>query len=72
MKKLISFFLAVFVVLSISAFVFADENLINYRWVDVEKNVQETFGSTGNTWLIKEVDATIWFPSEYSSLDPAQ
>ena len=72
MKKLISVFLAVLLVLSLSLYALGDENLPNYKWEHVEKIVQDTFGSNGNVYQIKNIDASIWLPGEYISVDPVQ
>ena len=50
MKKIISVFLLAVLLSSISSFAFAEEDLLNYRWIDVEKIVNDSFGSDGTIW----------------------
>ena len=71
MKKAISLFLFITLIFSFSFTAYAEEDLLNYRWRDVEKIVQESFGADGNIWPIDEVNVTMWLPGEYSSVDPA-
>lgn len=72
MKKLVlSFFVLVFL-LTICSSVFADETLLNYRWEDVQSTVNQVFGSDGTFYRIDDVNATIWLPSEYISIDPVE
>ncbi len=72
MKKSISIFLALIVVLSFSVSAFADGDIPNYRWIDVENNVINVFGDAGNVYPLEEVNATFWLPSEFISHDPAE
>lgn len=69
MKKIISVFLLAVLLSSISSFAFAEEDLLNYRWIDVEKIVNDSFGSDGTIWPINEVNATIWLPNIFSPID---
>lgn len=69
MKKVLSVFLLIALLCSLSSLAFAEENLLNYRWVDVQNIVNDAFGSDGNTWSLDEVNATIWLPSVFSPVD---
>ena len=69
MKKYLSLILALVFVFSLSAAASAE---LNYKWVDVQNAVQQTFGGTGTFYPIEEVNATIWLPDEYTSVDPAE
>jgi hypothetical protein len=71
MKKIISLFLSIILIFSLSVHALADDNLLNYRWNDVEQIVQDSFGSTGNIWPIDEVNVTMWLPKEFIPVDPA-
>ena len=71
MKKVISLFLSIALIFTLSAFAFADEELLNYRWRDVEEIVQASFGSDGNIWPIDEVNATMWLPGNFVPADPS-
>lgn len=69
MKKLLSLIIALALVFSLSAFASAE---MNYKWVDVQNAVQQSFGSSGKFYPINEVNATIWLPDEFISVDPAE
>ena len=69
MKKFFFLLLALVLVFSLSSTASAE---LNYKWVDVQNAVQQTFGGTGKFYPIEEVSATIWLPDEYTSVDPAE
>ena len=69
MKKFLSLIIALVFVFSLSAVASAE---LNYKWVDVQNAVQQSFGTTGKVYPIEEVNATIWLPDEYTSVDPAE
>lgn len=72
MKKVLSLFLALALLCSLSAFAFADDDLLNYKWEHVEKILQDNFGSDATVWPLEQVNATIWLPNAYYSVDPAE
>ena len=72
MKKLVFSFLVLVFLLTICSVVFADDTLLNYRWEDVQSTVTQVFGSNGTFYTIEKINATIWLPSEYSSIDPVE
>ena len=69
MKKFLSFIIAIVLIFSLSAIASAE---LNYRWIDVQDIVHQSFGSSGKVYPIDEVNATIWLPDEYISVDPAE
>lgn len=72
MKKVFFLLLALVFVLSIPYVAFAEDTLLNYRWVDVQNTVKQVFGSSGTFYPIDEVNATIWLPDEFVSVDPSE
>ena len=67
MKKFISLLLVVILVLSLSALSYAEE-ITEYTWTDTESIATQTFGE-GNTWDVKEVDASFWLPADFSPVE---
>ena len=65
MKKIVSLFLVLIMVLSVSVVSFAEETITDYNWDQVSSLVQEFFGGTINLALIDEVEATFWIPGTF-------
>lgn len=72
MKKLFFLFFTFILVFVLSAFSFAEDDLLNYRWVDVQSTVNQVFGSNGNVYSLDDVNITIWLPEEYISINPTE
>lgn len=64
MKKTISFFLAVVLILILPVFSYADNNR-EYNWSDVNSRLPEILGDNALECQIEEVDALITLPSSY-------
>ena len=69
MKKFLSLIIALVFIFSLSGLASAE---LNYRWIDVQDIVHQSFGSSGKFYPIEEVNATIWLPDEFTSIDPAE
>ena len=67
MKKIVSFVLAIVLVLSASVFSFAaaDENIIEYNWDSAVDIVVDVFPSSTKMLYVEEVDAYFWLPDAY-------
>ena len=65
MKKTISFFLAVVLVLILPVFSYAVDTR-EYNWSDVNSRLPETLGDNALVCQIEEVDALITLPSSYA------
>ncbi len=69
MRKVFSFVFVLFLLLLLSAFSLAEGSVTSYNWSDVVGMVQEAFSEDSKYYLIEDVDAVIWLPSYFSSLD---
>ena len=69
MKKVISVLFSIILILSLCDISFADNNITEYNWSEVESVVEKAFGEPGNTWTIEEVDADIWLPGKYQPVE---
>ena len=64
MKKVISFFLSVLLILSLSVVSFADWDSGEYDWASAEAKIKESFGDF-NIYSIPEVTASLWLPGSF-------
>ncbi len=62
MKKTLSLLLSLFLLLSLSSAVFADELPSEFNWENVSRTVQEVFEGHHKFWTFDNVDAVIWLP----------
>ena len=62
MKKILSLLLSLLLLFSLSATAFAEENPVEYHWMDTFGQILDTFAGHGNLLRIEEVDALVWLP----------
>ena len=68
MKKLISFFLVLVFLVTVSAVSYAEE----YNWADIESRASELMGENSLIWKCDEVDAVFNLPYAFSSYEPSE
>lgn len=69
MKKCFSVLLFLVFLLLFFGSASADDALVSYNWSDVVGVIQEVFSDDSSYYLIEDVDAVIWVPSYFYSLD---
>ncbi len=69
MKKFFSILFIFILLFSLFGSVYAEEGLTTYNWSDVSGIIQESFSDDSSYFLIEDVDAVIWLPSYFSSVD---
>ncbi len=72
MKKTLSLLLSLFLLFSLSATAFAEEEAEEYNWKYARDRIQVVFPGHGNIWSINEVEALMWLPDVFLYVDPAE
>ncbi len=69
MKKTLSLLLSIFLLISLSSAAFAEGDTPEYNWLAVRNRAHDLFEGHHVFWEIEEVDALMWLPDIFLSLE---